>query len=305
MSDDRKDKNAEEDAWDEFMMQQPPVRSSAPVGTPCIPDKFDVLHGQGRMHAAHPGNRRYQALIDRKCDDYARYMARRSSLVAEIIGETKLEGRFLRLNSNGDWELLPPEKEIEKVSQALRYRVRKRGLASAFSAHGKEAVAGTVAARPPSSSDDSNSRPNKHANTQPWSTALSNPVPMSIMSNQPQHQFRGHPSVSFAPSRYMAPPEDQEDRKLPAKSNEYSVFDDTPLSIGKSSPGGSDEERLMQACLDGLGTSEKTPSPPDGSTNNYRDRSLSIDSHDWIVHSSGPKMPSMSDGNKQRGPPFS
>lgn len=90
------------------------------------PTDHDVLCGQSRVCASHPGNRRFQAVLDMYAPRYdaATSKQEKMSLTKEIVGVIAAStGRFLKYK-DGVWVEISNVTARDKVSHALRTKVQ-------------------------------------------------------------------------------------------------------------------------------------------------------------------------------------
>ena len=99
------------------------------------PQDFDVLLGRGRRNALHPGNRRFQAIID---VHQARFYSAASrhekiQITQEIVNFIAQRGRFLKFDEErSGWAEVDGEVARSKVGHACRYRQRRQPTARSF-----------------------------------------------------------------------------------------------------------------------------------------------------------------------------
>lgn len=92
----------------------------------------DVLLGRGRGYANHPGNIRFQSLVDEHADDYNATTSRfhKSRIVHKVVSGLQRSGRFLKyIEELEGWFEVDLETARVKASQALRYRFRRASTA--------------------------------------------------------------------------------------------------------------------------------------------------------------------------------
>ena len=109
-----------------------------------VPGDIDVLCGRGGRINKHHGNRNFRAI----CKPYRpAYQAikgkgkvadKKKDCIVEKILKTELEGvRFLKMNEEGFYELLPEHKIIGKVKQYLRTKLKSKKSKNALPSNGK------------------------------------------------------------------------------------------------------------------------------------------------------------------------
>jgi hypothetical protein len=95
-----------------------------------MPNDCDVLCGQSSLARNHPGNVFFRQLVLSKADDYgrARRKAQKGVIVSEILEELERnQVRFMKFNQKENhWVIIAPMIAREKVSHAIRDRVRER-----------------------------------------------------------------------------------------------------------------------------------------------------------------------------------
>lgn len=100
----------------------PPATERLRVDTP---SSTDILCGQSRVCASHPGNRRFQSVLENFAHDYDIATSKQEKMtmtkaVVSIIHESR--GRFLKFK-DGTWEEISTVAARDKVSHALRTKV--------------------------------------------------------------------------------------------------------------------------------------------------------------------------------------
>lgn len=99
--------------------------SSTVVYSVEVPIKADVLCGQSRVCANHPGNKYFQEVLDRFASTYDRATSKQEKMcmTKEIVSKIHDSGgRFLKKKS-GVWEEISTVAARDKVSHALRTKV--------------------------------------------------------------------------------------------------------------------------------------------------------------------------------------
>lgn len=92
-----------------------------------IPTKYDVLCGQSRTCADHPGNQRFQAVLDMYVTKYQQATSKQEKMAitketVQIINNSS--GRFLKYDKNdNEWQEISTVMARDKVSHALRTKV--------------------------------------------------------------------------------------------------------------------------------------------------------------------------------------
>jgi len=118
------------DIFPEHPQANPSSRDEAAVVVVVEPTPNDILCGQPKTFAAHPGNIRYQAIIAREAVHYnhaARTKQDRMQMTRQIVADLlhNHQSRFLQLNSAAKWQQLSDPKARDKVSHALREYYKK------------------------------------------------------------------------------------------------------------------------------------------------------------------------------------
>ena len=94
-----------------------------------LPSRFDILCGKTSTNK-HPGNVLFRQLILTKVDDYmsSTKKAQKGLVTAEILNDLhKIGARFMKLDRKTmQWRAISPADAREKVSHAIRDRVRER-----------------------------------------------------------------------------------------------------------------------------------------------------------------------------------
>jgi len=99
------------------------------------PQALDVLLGRGRRNAFHPGNRRFQAIIEMNQARFSAELSKpgKTRIIQEIVTSIAERGRFLKYDEGrGGWMEVDDEVARTKVSHACRYRQRRRPAARSF-----------------------------------------------------------------------------------------------------------------------------------------------------------------------------
>ena len=95
-----------------------------------IPEPDDILCGQPKTFAAHPGNVRYQEIIAREADQYDQATTKQARMdtTRRIVTDLRAnhQARFLQLNASAKWYELTDVKARDKVSHALRQYLKKQ-----------------------------------------------------------------------------------------------------------------------------------------------------------------------------------
>jgi hypothetical protein len=100
------------------------------------PEPSDILFGRGKPFQSHPGNIRLHEIVNLQKDNYSRSrrfdkLAIADAIVHQIKTEGAPPGRFLRRVEGQDcWEVVPDELAREKVSHALRGKVKQANRGS-------------------------------------------------------------------------------------------------------------------------------------------------------------------------------
>jgi hypothetical protein len=119
MSDEKQEQNSNDPMTDE---KEEHNNNPAEVG---IPNKFDILCGQSRICANHPGNRRFQVVLDLFAPKYDASSSKQEkmALTKEIVAViANSGGRFLKYQ-DGLWTEISTVTARDKVSHALRTKV--------------------------------------------------------------------------------------------------------------------------------------------------------------------------------------
>lgn len=102
--------------------------------TPADPTDDDVLCGSGRVVLEHPGNIRFQRLVEQKYDEYletADSKVAKTRLTTETLREVvSTGGRFLKKHAIYDlWYVCSKQKKVgrDKISHLLRQMARRSG----------------------------------------------------------------------------------------------------------------------------------------------------------------------------------
>jgi hypothetical protein len=101
---------------------------STPAGQVLEPTKDDVLLGRGKPFQNHPGNQRMLLIVDERKEQYlAVKRDQKRAIVEEVLGVIQEGGaRFLKRSADGHyWKEVEPAISFEKVSHALRSKVRR------------------------------------------------------------------------------------------------------------------------------------------------------------------------------------
>jgi hypothetical protein len=101
---------------------------STPDGKVLEPTKDDVLLGRGKPFQNHPGNQRMLEIVDERKEQYlAVKRDQKRAIVEEVLGVIQEGGAsFLKRSADGHyWKEVEPAISFEKVSHALRSKVRR------------------------------------------------------------------------------------------------------------------------------------------------------------------------------------
>ena len=93
------------------------------------PTELDVLFGQGPAYVRHPGNRRFQSVIEGHSLEYdgAKKSAMKTRIRKAIIDAIGPGSRFLKKSHNQNvWYEVEDKIVDEKIAQSLRNHRKKR-----------------------------------------------------------------------------------------------------------------------------------------------------------------------------------
>jgi hypothetical protein len=131
-----------------------PITGMTMLPSSFVPGPKDVICGRGRKISTHPGNRRYQVILDSASQRYSSAMSKhaRSVIVSEIVDAVRCSsnggyGGFVKQNKkDGRWYEVGNHLARERVSQNLRDSTpQKYKSSSEAKRHRREALSAGLA----------------------------------------------------------------------------------------------------------------------------------------------------------------